>query len=91
MKFTLSGPCRIRCCQAFARRWGGCCDFFHISEERGFGLIVLIMGLDRGTCKLVEVQFLDVHAIPYRHKFFFDVRNLSILYVCMISRSILVW
>ena len=33
------------------------CNFFHISEERGFGLIVLIMGLDRGTCKLVEVQF----------------------------------
>ena len=25
------------------------CNFFHISEERGFGLIVLIMGLDRGT------------------------------------------
>ena len=23
------------------------CNFFHISEERGFGLIILIMGLDR--------------------------------------------
>ena len=58
IKFTLSGPCRIRCYQAFAHRWGGrICDFFHISEERGFGLIVLIMGLDRGTCKLVEVRF----------------------------------
>ena len=33
------------------------CNFFHISEERGFGLIILIMGLDRGTCKLVEVRF----------------------------------
>ena len=58
MKFTLSGPCRIRCCQALEHRWGGrICDFFHISEERGFGFIILIMGLGRGTCKLVEVHF----------------------------------
>ena len=54
MKFTLSGPCRIRCCQAFAYidvapEGEHGCNFFHISEERGFGLIVLIMGLDRGT------------------------------------------
>ena len=43
------------------------CNFFHISEERGFGLIILIMGLDRGTSKLVEVRaWMDTRPIGYR-------------------------
>ena len=34
--------------------------------RRGFGLIVVIVGLDRGTCKLVEVQFFGWTLYMYR-------------------------